>query len=294
MNSDHFLDHIAHQKRYSFNTIEAYRRDLESFSLFLGATYEVKNLEQASHVMIRDYILNQLESGIAVSSVKRRISTLRSYYKYLIKEGKIEANPVSRIVAPKSAKNLPSFVKEEEMLELLKPELFTTDFIGIRDKLVLDLFYQTGMRVTELIHLNNSSVDTSSKSLRVLGKRNKERIIPLSEQLLHEIGVYLSLKKSNFPDCRSHHLLVSDKGEKLNRKLVYNKVKHYLSQVSSLNKRSPHVLRHTFATHMLKNGADLNAIKEILGHASLAATQVYAHNSLEQLKASHKKAHPRN
>ncbi|MFK7756877.1 MAG: tyrosine-type recombinase/integrase [Flavobacteriales bacterium] len=294
MNFEDFLSYIVHQKRYALNTQEAYRRDLESYSSFLKTNYELSSLHEASHIMIRDYILHELESGLIVTSVKRRISTLRSYYKFLLKEGVIKLNPTSRIVAPKSEKLLPNYVKEDEMLELKDTSLYPEDFSGVRDKLMIELFYQTGMRVSELLELKDSSVNLDTKSLKVLGKRNKERIIPLSEQLINEVSVYQEARKNNFPESRNRNLVVADSGGKLDRKFVYNKVKHYLSQVSSLKKKSPHVLRHTFATHMLKNGADLNAIKEILGHSSLAATQVYAHNDLEQLKASHKKAHPRN
>ena len=237
-------------------------------------------------------MVSELESGVKVSSVKRRISTLRSFFKFVQSRGKLATNPMLKVVSPKSEKLLPNYVKESEMHHLLEKVEFEDGFIGLRDKLILEILYQTGMRVSELTEMSEGSVDFQRRELKVLGKRNKERIIPVSNDLAEKLDVYLKEKKASFLD-NTYSLIVKDDGVKSDRKFIYNKVKYYLSQVSSLKKRSPHVLRHTFATHMLKNGADLNAIKEILGHTSLAATQVYAHNSLEQLKLSHKNAHPR-
>ena len=199
---------------------------------------------------------------------------------------------MQKIISPKGEKLLPNYVKESEMIHLFENVEFGNEFKGRRDKLIIELLYQTGMRVSEMTELKEKYFDFIKREVRVLGKRNKERIIPVSKELSDLVTVYLNEKRALFSDT-TPFLVVSDSGEKVNRKFVYNKVKYYLSQVSSLKKRSPHVLRHTFATHMLKNGADLNAIKELLGHASLAATQVYAHNSLEQLKLTHKRAHPR-
>jgi integrase/recombinase XerC len=270
---DEFISHIKHERRYSAHTAEAYSKDLSLFSSYLSDEYECNSLTEATHVMIR-------------------FSTLRSFFKFAQSRGKLAINPMLKIVSPKSEKLLPNYVKESEMHHLLEKVEFEDGFSGLRDKLILEILYQTGMRVSELTEMSEGSVDFQKRELKVLGKRNKERIIPVSKELSEKLDVYVKEKKANFSENKSL-LMVKDDGDKADRKFVYNKVKYYLSHVSSLNKRSPHVLRHTFATHMLKNGADLNAIKEILGHASLAATQVYAHNSLEQLKLSHKNAHPR-
>jgi integrase/recombinase XerC len=289
---DEFISHIKHERRYSAHTAEAYSKDLSLFSSYLSDEYECNSLTEATHVMIRSWMVAELENGVKVSSVKRRVSTLRSFFKFAQSRGKLAINPMLKIVSPKSEKLLPNYVKESEMHHLLEKVEFEDGFSGLRDKLILEILYQTGMRVSELTEMSEGSVDFQKRELKVLGKRNKERIIPVSKELSEKLDVYVKEKKANFSENKSL-LMVKDDGDKADRKFVYNKVKYYLSHVSSLNKRSPHVLRHTFATHMLKNGADLNAIKEILGHASLAATQVYAHNSLEQLKLSHKNAHPR-
>ena len=289
---DEFISYIKHERRYSANTAEAYSKDLSLFFSYLSNEYECNSLIEATHVMIRSWMVAELESGVKVSSVKRRISTLRSFFKFVQSRGKLATNPMLKVVSPKSEKLLPNYVKESEMHHLLEKVEFEDGFIGLRDKLILEILYQTGMRVSELTEMSEGSVDFQRRELKVLGKRNKERIIPVSNELAEKLDAYLKEKKASFLDNK-YSLIVKDDGVKSDRKFIYNKVKYYLSQVSSLKKRSPHVLRHTFATHMLKNGADLNAIKEILGHTSLAATQVYAHNSLEQLKLSHKNAHPR-
>jgi len=289
---DEFISYIKHERRYSVHTASAYAKDLDVFTGYLNDEYECKSITEATHVMIRSWIVAELESGVKISSVKRRISTLRSFFKFAQSRGMVAVNPMLKIVSPKSEKLLPNYVKESEMNHLLENVEFKDSFYGIRDKLILEVLYQTGMRVSELIGMDEGSIDFLKRELKVLGKRNKERIIPISKELSEKLSAYLEEKKANFPKNKGS-LIIKNDGDKADRKFVYNKVKYYLSQVSSLKRRSPHVLRHTFATHMLKNGADLNAIKEILGHASLAATQVYAHNSLEQLKLAHKNAHPR-
>lgn len=288
-----FFTYLEHEKRYSIHTIEAYKRDLGQFKEYLALQYEISSEKKVTQPIIRSWILSLMEAGVTSKSVNRKISTLRSYFKYLLKQGAITANPAADITSPKIGKQLPQFLKEEEMENLLEQMEFSLDFEGTRDKLILELFYQTGIRTSELIGLMESDINRQLHQLKVLGKRNKERIIPISNILMELISDYL-VKKRQYFDSEIPYLIVLDSGKKPYRKFVYNKVKYYLTQVSSLKKRSPHVLRHTFATHMLKNGADLNAIKEILGHASLAATQVYAHNTLEQLKEVHKMAHPRN
>ncbi len=288
-----FLSYIQHEKRYSIHTIEAYRRDLELFSEYLSAEFECEMLVDSSHSMIRSWVMSSLEEELAITSVQRRISTLRSFFKYAYRRGWIDANPTTKIIAPKKEKLLPSFVKETEMRKLLEEITFEEEFQGERDKMILELLYQTGMRVSELVGLTHKDIDYKLSHVKVLGKRNKERLIPISEKLSNQLRVY-DLKKTDTFEHETPNLIVNNHGEKASRKFVYTKVKYYLSQVSSLKTKSPHVLRHTFATHMLINGADINAIKEILGHASLAATQVYAHNDLEHLKQIHSMAHPRN
>ena len=292
MNFQDFITYLKHEKRYSKNTISAYTRDLTQFSAYLALQYEISAAKQVTQPIVRSWILNLMEEGQTPKSVNRKISSLRTYFKYLLVNKQISKNPTLEIVAPKIGKQLPQFVKEEEMENLLLNMEFSNDFSGLRDRLILELFYQTGIRTSELLGLKESDLNQAQKQIKVLGKRNKERIIPISFILMELMCEYLVKKRQNFND-QNPYLIVLDSGKKPYRKFVYNKVKYYLTAVSSLNKKSPHVLRHTFATHMLKNGADLNAIKELLGHASLAATQVYAHNTLEQLKEVHKLAHPR-
>ena len=293
MNLEAFYSYLEHEKRYSKNTIEAYRTDVTQFSAYLALQYGNLSLQKATQPIIRSWLLSLIEAQLSSKSVNRKISTLRTLYKFLRKFHGLKEDPTENIIAPKIGKQIPQFVKEEEMKKLLEQIEFKEDFSGVRDKLIIELFYQTGIRTSELLTLKEKSVDFSTKSIRVLGKRNKERDIPLSSKLLNLIDEYLVKKRETFKE-QNPYLIVLDSGKNLYRKFAYTKVKYYLTQVSSLKKKSPHILRHTFATHMLKNGADLNAIKELLGHASLAATQVYAHNTLEQLKEVHKMAHPRN
>jgi len=288
-----FLNYLTHVRRYSSNTSQAYERDLDAFSTYLNNTYN-KDTLQATHLEIRSWVIENLEGGAKVASVKRQLSALRSYYKFLIREEILAETPMAKVISPKGEKRIPLFVKEKDIAELFSKNLFSVDYSGLRDQAIMNLLYQTGMRVSELVNLKQTDISQNLLSLRVVGKREKERIIPISVELLNELNVLKELSEKCFSPERSLEIILNDKGNKTDRKFVYNKVKYYLSQVSSLKKRSPHVLRHTFATHMLKNGADLNAIKEILGHSSLAATQVYAHSTLEHLKQTHSRAHPRN
>jgi len=287
-----FITYLEHEKRYSKNTIDAYKRDLTQFSEYLALQYEIDSSKQVTQPIIRSWILHLMELGQSPKSVNRKISSLRTYFKFLVKNQSLSKNPALELTAPKVGKQLPQFVKEEEMENLLVHIEFPDNFSGLRDRVILELFYQTGIRTSELLGLKEEDINHRQSQIKVLGKRNKERIIPISSLLMELICAYSVKKRQKFNEQISY-LIVLDTGKKPYRKFVYNKVKHYLTQVSSLKKKSPHILRHTFATHMLKNGADLNAIKEILGHASLAATQVYAHNTLEQLKEAHKLAHPR-
>ncbi len=284
-----FLEYLEYEKRYSKHTIVSYKTDLLQFQSYLFLVFDL-SAEDATHVMIRSWMVTLVESGISSRSINRKKSTLQVFYKYLKAKGLVEESPMQKVVAPKVEKRLPDYVKKQDMESLFSEVQFTNDFSGSRDKLILELFYSTGMRLSELVELKEASV--LKDSLKVLGKRNKERVIPVTSAMLEKIIDYIRLKRNEFPES-ALSLFVTDKGEKLYQKFVYRKVKHYLSLVTSQGKKSPHVLRHTFATHMLDNGAELNAIKEMLGHASLSATQVYTHNSIEKLKNVYKQAHPR-
>ena len=294
MTKDRFLDYITYEKRYSQNTIQAYGSDLEQFFNFLSAQYDLSDINKVDHQVIRSWVVSLMESKNSARTVNRKITTLKSYFKFLIKEGSVTENPMNRVVAPKTSKRLPVFVEQESMNDLFDKIEFGEGYPGVRDRMIMELFYATGMRLSELVNLKDEDLDLYKNVLKVTGKRNKQRIIPFSGNLSGLMKCYLELKGKTFPaDEQNTHLFVTNKGEKLYPKLVYRMVHHYLNLVTTISKRSPHVIRHTFATHMLNNGADLNAIKEILGHANLAATQVYTHNTIEKLKSIYKQAHPR-
>ncbi|MDC0314082.1 tyrosine-type recombinase/integrase [Flavobacteriales bacterium] len=284
-----FLEYLEFEKRYSKHTIVSYKTDLLQFDTYLSVVFEV-GVEDATHVMIRSWMVTLVESGISSRTINRKKSTLQVFYKYLKAKVLIQESPMQKVVAPKVEKRLPHYVKKQDMESLFSEVEFTNDFFGSRDRLILELFYSTGMRLSELVELKEGSV--LEDSIKVVGKRNKERVIPITSVMKGKIIDYIRLKRNEFPES-TQSLFVTDKGEKLYQKFVYRKVKQYLSLVTSQGKKSPHVLRHTFATHMLDNGAELNAIKEVLGHASLSATQVYTHNSIEKLKNVYKQAHPR-
>lgn len=288
---DEFLKYLQLEKRYSSHTIKAYQIDLIQFQDYLEESYE-SVLRKAKHPMVRSWLAQMLDYGISPRSVKRKITALKSFYKFLLKEERIKEDPTIKLVPPKMSKKLPAFVEEEQMRYLLDELDFADGYAGLRDKLMIELFYSTGIRQSELIHLRIKDIDLSSNLIKVLGKRNKERLIPLTKELRQKIDVYLKLR-AELPIKDSSYLLLTNKGKKLYPTLVYRQVNHYLSQVTSLDKKSPHVLRHTFATHMLNNGADLNAIKELLGHSNLSATQVYTHNTIDKLKKVYNQAHPR-
>jgi integrase/recombinase XerC len=286
-----FVQYLRYEKRFSEHTITAYSGDLSQFLDYCSHKYDVTMLPQVSSTLIRSWIAESMEEGMGPRSIGRKISTLKSFYRYLLRRQLVSADPMLKIQSPKVPKKLPVFVERDKMDQLLDNVDFGSDFEGIRNRLILELFYGTGMRLSELIGLQDMDVDLYSSQLKVLGKRNKERVIPFNAELGTRIAEYREEKEKL--GIRSLYLLTNKKGEKLYEKLVYGIVKSYLSQVTTVSKRSPHVLRHTFATHMLNNGAELNAIKEILGHASLAATQVYTHNTVEKLKSIHKQAHPK-
>ena len=283
-----FLDYLRIEKRYSEHTLKAYEIDLFQFNNYLISIYSVENLQKIESVYLRSYMVELLSLSNSKSTVARKISSLKSMFKYLIKKQLIDESPASNITTPKVEKRLPNFIKEKEMQQLFNGDLFPKDFKGLRDRLMIAILYQTGIRLSELIELKWS--DVSKQEFKVTGKRNKQRIVPLSSGIQELIILY-----KNNPQKKSHPtwLLTTDNFDKLYEKFVYRKVNYYLSLVSSKQKKSPHILRHTFATHMLNNGADLNAIKELLGHESLSATQVYTHNTFEKLKSIHKQSHPR-
>ncbi|MEQ8472922.1 MAG: tyrosine-type recombinase/integrase [Marinoscillum sp.] len=288
---DSFLKYLRYEKRYSEHTLTAYRRDLEQFQVFLSETFEIQDSIEAKHPHLRSWVVELMDSGITPNSINRKIATLKSYYKFLLGRELISANPTGRLKPLKGEKRLPSFVRENEMVTLLDQVEFPDDFLGARDRLILELLYATGIRLAELIGLKDSDVNAYQGSIKVLGKRNKERLIPTSDFIVKLIRNYQAKRDTEFGMCA--YLLVTDKGEKLYPMMVYRTVKKYLEQVTTISKKSPHVLRHTFATHLLNKGADLNAVKDLLGHTSLAATQVYTHNSMEKLKSVFDQAHPK-
>ncbi|MDF2454877.1 MAG: xerC [Cytophagaceae bacterium] len=288
-----FLDFLQTEKRYSQHTVVSYRTDLQQFQTYLQHTYEESDIANGSHRMIRSWILSMMESGMEAKSVNRKLAALRTFYKYLLRNKKLEVNPMLKIVAPKVRKKLPVFVEESSMISLLDQFEFEEGFSGLRDRVVLEFFYGTGMRLSELIDLKDRDVHWKEGVVKVKGKGNKERIIPVPQSTLTVAEKYAK-EKTKLNLCNTGaNFVVTNQGDEVYPVFIYRLVKKYLSHVSTLEKKSPHVLRHTFATHLLNKGADLNAIKDLLGHSSLAATQVYTHNSIDQLKKIFDQAHPK-
>jgi len=288
-----FLQYLQAEKRYSPLTVRSYLNDLGQFYNHLklnDLSYKPENV--ASHD-IRSWIVSLIEEGYSPVSVHRKISTLRIFYRYLRKEGIVSKDPLEKVILPKTKKRLPVFVEEASLDKLLDEYEFGNDFQGIRNMTIIEMLYMTGIRRAELTGLRNIDVDISGASLKVTGKRNKQRIIPLLKSFTLKLEKYIAVRNEAFPDSGSEWFFLSNKGNKLYDKYVYNTVRKYLSIVTTIEKKSPHILRHTFATHMLNNGADLNSIKEFLGHANLSATQIYTHNSFEKLRKIYKQAHPR-
>lgn len=288
-----FIKYIQFEKRYSPHTVIAYKNDLEQFYLFISKTYEVSEITEVNHIIIRSWIVSLMEEKITPRSINRKITTLKTYYKFLIREGVVEQNPMLKILSPKTSKRLPVFVDKGAMDHLLDQVEFADDYLGLRDKFILELFYATGIRLAELVSLKVTSIDLFNNNLKVLGKRNKERIIPFSNPMKGIITRYLEVKKGDDLLKNSEYLFLNKTGKQISREQVQVLVKKYLTMVTTIEKKSPHVLRHTFATNMLNNGAEINSVKELLGHSSLAATQVYTHNTIEKLKNIHKQAHPK-
>jgi len=288
---DCFVEYIKTEKRFSVHTVKAYFCDISQFAFFLNRSFSNITPINATFRHVRAWVVSLIESSNKARSVNRKLSSLNSFYKYLLREKFVNINPTDKIIPPKNKKRLPVFIEEKQMLYLLNNINFGNNFTGVRNKLILAMFYCTGIRLSELISLKINNIDLQNNTIKVLGKRNKERIIPFGLHLRSDMKTYFTYR--NKITSVEPNLFISEKGNSLYPKLVYRIVKHYIGIVVALEKRSPHVLRHTFATHLLNNGADLNAIKELLGHANLAATQVYTHNSFEKLRNIYKKAHPR-
>lgn len=286
-----FIKYLQLEKRYSGHTIKAYETDLHQFHSFLQAVYNHSNIQSANFREIRSWVVDLLDNNTSNTSVNRKISSLKTFYKFLLREGVIDSNPMDKVVSPKVNKRLPSFVEQKPLNNLLDQNQDSELFCDYRDLLIVEILYSTGMRRAELINLKDTDVDFTKSTIKVLGKRNKERIIPVSRNLIDRIADYLIIRNAEFGS--TDYLIVTDKGIKLYEKMVYRVVTTCLSRITTLDKKSPHVLRHSFATHLLNNGADLNAIKELLGHANLSATQIYTHNTFEQLKTIYNQAHPR-
>ncbi len=287
-----FSDYLTHEKRYSEHTLSAYRSDLNQFKDFLEDSFELEQPKNAQYEMVRSWVVTLYNNGVRASSIKRKISSLKSYYKYLMMLGEIEENPAINIQSPRMPERLPVFIEESGIEDLFDRQFYADNYEGSRDYCIMETFYATGMRSSELSGLKINDVDFENRVIRVMGKRSKERFIPIGDHLTTVLREYLVFRhEMNLED--EGFLFVTGRGKKIYSKLVYKLVNTYLSNVTTISQKSPHVLRHTFATHMLNNGADINSVKELLGHSSLAATQIYTHNTIDKMKSVYKQAHPR-
>lgn len=293
-NLQSFRDYLQLEKNYSLHTVNGYLKDLDFFEKFLLSEFEQENLKEVNYSQIRSWIVSLVDANISNASVNRKIASLKSYYKFLLKTKQIEASPLLKHKALKTQKKLQIPFSENELNQVLFQIKYPEGYEGVRDKLIIDLFYTTGIRRTELIHLKINNIDQSGLTLKVLGKRNKERILPILPNILQEIKAYIAQRNHIEQVIDGEYLFLTSKGNKLNDSFVYRLINNYFSNVSEKVKKSPHILRHTFATHLLNNGADINSVKELLGHSSLASTQVYTHSSLAELKKVYGNAHPRN
>ncbi len=288
---DEYLKFLKYEKRVSLHTLTAYANDLQQFASFLSNTFEEKKPEFATHAMIRSWIVDLVENSLEPTSVNRKIACLRSYFKFLLREEVISKDPTFKIRILKAKKKLPSFIKEEDIANSLNQPV-ENSFEGLRDALIIELFYGTGMRLAELLSLNENQIDLTGRTIRVIGKRNKERVIPFSKSLVPIIEDYRTMKRKTIGESQHNFFIVTAQGSPCYPVLVYRIVKRFLQSIPS-EKKSPHVLRHTYATHLLNNGAEINAVKDLLGHSSLAATQVYTHNTIDKLKKAFDQAHPK-
>lgn len=288
---DRFFNYLQFEKRCSSHTLLSYKNDIQQFSVFLNHTFET-TLKDAEYPMMRSWVMSLVEKDISAISIARKLSALKSFYKFLNKEGIIEKNPTIYLKAPKTSKKLPVFLEENKLNVLLDSEhIFEDSFKGLRDKLVIELLFGCGLRLSELVNLKIGDIYLQENLIKVLGKRNKERLIPVNKSLSGAILAYLN--ERNMQITNHQFLVVTDNYQKAYPKFIYRLVHKYVSLISTQDKKSPHVLRHTFATSLLNNGADINAIKELLGHANLSATQIYTHNTLERIKTIYKQAHPK-
>ncbi len=288
-----FLDYLNFQKRYSRHTITSYQNDLTAFFDFLLTQFGETQITEVKTTFVRSWLAELKEQGMESKSINRKISTLKSFFKYQLRQQTIAVSPMTAIISPKVNKRLPQFVDKKDVTTLLTDVEFPDTWAGKTDELILHLFYNTGMRQAELSGLKETDISQSNATIKVLGKGNKERIIPVSNQLIQKMLDYMQDKRKVLEAFDKTILLVTASGKKLYPRYVYSTVNKYLAMVTTIDKKSPHVLRHSFATHLMNNGADLNAVKELLGHSSLAATQIYTHNTIEKLKDIHKKAHPK-
>lgn len=288
-----FTDHLKFEKRYSAHTFRSYHDDLIQFRDYLVTAFGSMNIDEISAAVVRSWLASLKNDGLESRSINRKISTLKSFFKFIIRSGKLVKSPLVGIVSPKVSKRLPAFVEEGDMETLFRHVEFDEGWNGETGRLAMQMLYGMGLRLSELVNCKESQVDFGNRQIKILGKGNKERIIPVNAVLLGEIREYIKRKAAGFEVCDRNYLLVNEKGKKLYPKFVYRLTTKYLPEVTTVKKKSPHILRHTFATHLMNNGAELNAVKELLGHASLAATQVYTHNTIGKLKNVHKKAHPR-
>lgn len=287
-----FLSYLELERNYSKHTIISYGTDLEKFREYLEVVEDRPDIDEADADTIRNWIISLMDTGYSATSVNRKLSSLRTYYHFLIRKGEIEVNPTQKVNGPKKKKPLPVFIREADMDRLLDNDNFGDSFEDKRDRLIICFFYETGIRLSELINLRNQDIDLMRMTIKVTGKRNKQRVIPFGENLKNEITEYLQTRNNaTTSDCTA--FFVKKNGEKLSQSIVYKLVKQNLSKVVSIKKRSPHVLRHSFATSMLNNGADLESVKELLGHESLTTTEIYTHTTFEELKKVYKQAHPR-
>lgn len=288
-----FYQYLANEKRFSKHTISAYRTDLSQFERYTREEFEISDPEEITASIVRSWVVFLMEEELDEKSINRKLSSLKSYFKFLLKNKKVSQNPVSQVQGPKVKKKLPTFLSEEKMKFFIAEDPFPEDFEGLRNSLLIDLLYCSGMRLSELVHLKDGDIDFYNSTVKVLGKRNKERIIPIPSQLVTKIIEYQKKRRDLARENENKYLFLTKKGNPIYPKLVYRVVNKYLNLITTQTKKSPHVLRHTFATHLLNNGADLNTVKELLGHANLSATQVYTHNTFEKLKSIYKQAHPR-
>lgn len=289
----HFLDYLQLEKKYSTHTITAYAADLRDFQEFISHTYDQDRVDEVNYSQIRSWIVELSESGISNRTINRKLSSLKSYYRFLLKTNQIEASPMVKHKALKTPKKVQIPFSEDEIVQVIE-NIDNSTYEGVRDRFIVELFYSTGIRRIELINIKLQDLDLDTGVLKVLGKRNKERFIPLIKSVIATGRVYLEYRKDTEGLLENDHLFLTSKGDKTYESFVYRIINNYFSRVSGKLKKSPHILRHSFATHLLNQGANLNAVKELLGHSSLAATQVYTHNSIAELSKVHQKAHPRN